>query len=140
MMNVLKLLSLSFCVIGTTACQSPSDGKNNNLNTRQTTADSVSTTKESKKAVVDDTSATIVSVDLGLAPKQYNARVLSQPNPRSIHPDWEQSKLGTSWSLFAKKKITNAHGVFYEGDLLSPRGGKMDKGPYFFIASEWEKP
>lgn len=138
-MNILKLALVWIVLITFTSCQSGSEQKNAVSDMKQTNADAPNINKDQKGTALD-TSENIVTVDLGLAPKIYNAKVLSQPNPDSIHADWEQSELGTSWSLFATKKITNKYGVFYEGALISPRGVKMDKGPYFFMVSEWEQP
>lgn len=71
------------------------------------------------------------------SPLIYNPKVLSKPDSNSIHPDWKDSEVGTSWSIVATKKITNDNGIFLYGDLYSPRGGKMENGPFYFIYTEW---
>ena len=139
MMKIQQLIPVCLVVMSTISCRSGSDGKNTVSDTIKVDVDSF-TNSNSQQNMTTDMDSTVVAVDLGLAPNIYNAKVLSRPNPASIHPDWEQSKLGKAWSLFATKKITNKLGVFYEGDLVSPRGGKMENGPYYFIASEWEMP
>ncbi|MBE8721261.1 glutathione S-transferase family protein [Sphingobacterium pedocola] len=138
MMIKIKLASLLLLAVFSTSCQQTSENKNASSGAQQTKIDSLEVEHDLQNETLTDMDSTVVSVDLSLAPKIYNAKVLSQPNPTSIHPDWEQSELGKSWSLFATKKINNKDGIFYEGDLVSPRGGKMENGPYYFIASEWE--
>jgi len=79
-----------------------------------------------------------INIKLGCAPIDYNPKILSSPNPKSIHPDWGGgSEVGRSWSFFSTKKIKNKDGVFLFGDLISPRGGLITKGCYV-IYFEWE--
>jgi len=76
-------------------------------------------------------------IKLNCAPIDYNPKILSSPNPKSVHPDWKESQVGTSWSFFSTKKIENKDGVFLFGNLISSRGGVITKGCYI-IYSEWE--
>ncbi len=71
------------------------------------------------------------------SPLIYNPKVLANPDSNSVHPDWKGSEVGTAWSIIVSKKITNNQGVFLYGDLYSPRGGKMEHSPFYFIYSEW---
>ena len=78
-----------------------------------------------------------INIKLNCAPIDYNPKILSSPNPKSIHPDWKGSEVGTSWGFFSTKKIKNKDGIFLFGNLISPRGGVITKGCYI-IYSEWE--
>ena len=78
-----------------------------------------------------------IIIELSCAPNNYNPKILSSPNPKSIHPDWKESKVGESWSFFSSKKIENTDGVFLFGNLISPRGEAITKGCYI-IYSEWD--
>ena len=132
---------LAFIFTITAGCESASKGfKEGFTGSPNSAMDSISTAADSSQKLPAETQNVTADslVDLNLAPKIYNARVLSKPNPDAIHPDWRAAELGKAWSLFASKKISNATGVYYEGILISPRGEKMDHGPYFFFANEWE--
>ena len=78
-----------------------------------------------------------IIIKLNCAPIDYNPKILSSPNPKSIHPEWKGSEVGTSWSFLSTKKIENEYGVFLFGNLISPRGGVSTEGCYI-IYSEWE--
>jgi hypothetical protein len=78
-----------------------------------------------------------IIIKLNCAPIDYNPKILSSPNPKSIHPEWKEGEVGTSWSFFSTKKIENKDGVFLFGNLISPRGGVITEGCYI-IYSEWE--
>ena len=89
----------------------------------------VSVKAQTKEAVTIKLNCTCTPID--------NPKILSSPNLKSIHPEWKESEVGTSWSFFSTKKIENKDGVFLFGNLISPRGGIMTKGCYI-IYSEWE--
>ena len=76
-------------------------------------------------------------IKLNCAPIDYNPKILSGPSTTSLHPDWKESEVGTSWSFFSSKKIENKEGVFLFGNLIDPKGGVMAKGCYI-IFSEWD--
>jgi len=78
-----------------------------------------------------------ITIKLNCAPIDYNPKILSSPNLKSIHPELKGSEVGTSWSFFSTKKIENKDGVFLFGNLISPRGGVISKGCYI-IYSEWK--
>ena len=78
-----------------------------------------------------------IYLKLNCAPMNYNPKILSSPNTKSIHSDWINSQVGASWSFFSTKRIQNKDGVFLYGNLISPRGGLITKGCYI-IYSEWE--
>ena len=66
-------------------------------------------------------------------------RILSMPDPNALHPEWKGAGfVGSSYTFVAKKRIINTKGVFFYGDLFSPRGGLMGGGPYYVICSEWD--
>lgn len=67
------------------------------------------------------------------------ARILKTPNPNDIHPDWKgESYVGLSWGVRSNgKAIRKDAGTFLKGNLISPRGGVVNKGIYI-VASEWE--
>lgn len=140
--SIRSIIAFSLVILLNTACQSSTEGtKDGFKDGLNLPSDSLTTSPDSSQMPAIDSSTVKTEelvVDLQLAPKIYNARVLSKPHPTAIHPDWKASELGKAWSLFAHKKITNATGVYYEGDLISPRGGKLEQGPYFFFVQEWE--
>jgi hypothetical protein len=88
---------------------------------------------ETVKAQINST--TIIKLDC--APIDYNPKILSGPNPKSIHPKWKESEIGESFSFFSTKKIENKDGVFLFGNLISPRGAVIEEGCYI-IYSEWD--
>jgi hypothetical protein len=71
------------------------------------------------------------------APIDYNPKILSSPIPNSIHPEWKESEVGSSWSFISSKKIENKDGIFLFGNLISPKGGVLCNACYI-IYSEWE--
>lgn len=78
-----------------------------------------------------------ITIELNCAPIEYNPKILSSPNPNSIHPKWKESEIGESFSFFSTKKIENKEGVFLFGNLISPRGAVIEEGCYI-IYSEWD--
>jgi hypothetical protein len=71
-------------------------------------------------------------------PKDVTARVLKSPNPNDIHPDWRDgSHLGTAWTLKATRRVQSETGTYLQGDLLSPRGGIINRG-VFALMPEWD--
>ena len=66
-----------------------------------------------------------------------DASILASPDPDDTHPDWDgDNKIGLAWTLAVKRTVKNASGVFYQGDLISPRGGVVTKG-VFVVKEEW---
>jgi hypothetical protein len=72
-------------------------------------------------------------------PVSNAARILKTPNPNDIHPDWKgESYVGLSWGVRTNgKRIKKETGTFLKGNLISPRGGVVNKGIYI-VVSEWE--
>ena len=66
-----------------------------------------------------------------------NPKILSSPNPKSLHPNWENDEVFMTYSFISTKKIENKDGVFLFGNLISPRGFVITKGCYI-IYSEWK--
>ena len=75
--------------------------------------------------------------------------ILIKPDTNAIHPSWLENyvgggTLGKSWSFEVKKIITNEKGVFLYGDVISPRGGKMNvsqngySGYVYTYQKEWQ--
>ena len=55
-----------------------------------------------------------------------------------MHPDWVGGEVGESWSFIAKQKVLSDGIEYLEGELISPRGGNQQNGPYYVLSSEWE--
>ena len=58
-----------------------------------------------------------------------------------LAPDASGSYMGTlvnglAWTLAVRHTVKNASGVYYQGDLISPRGGVVTKG-VFVVKEEW---
>lgn len=69
------------------------------------------------------------------SPVDGTARVLRSPNPNDTHPDWRgESRLGTSWTF---ERAGTAPAGFLRGNLVSPRGGVVNRGVYI-LPREWE--
>jgi hypothetical protein len=72
------------------------------------------------------------------SPLAQTARILATPNPNDIHPDWRgESTVGLAWSFEVKDSARSQTGTFYKGDLISPRGGTVNRNA-FILASEWQ--
>jgi hypothetical protein len=72
-------------------------------------------------------------------PLDNTARILTQPTPNAIHPDWRGSSyVGTAWTFVPKgAPVNGSTGVYAKGDLYSARGGVVNKG-IFILLSEWQ--
>lgn len=72
-------------------------------------------------------------------PVDNSARILRSPNPNDLHPDWKgEAYVGLSWSLrVTGSSVRSDTGSYLRGDLVSPRGGVINKGVYV-VAREWE--
>ena len=75
----------------------------------------------------------------GIPFDEINPRIMYEPDPKALHPDWKDSELGGSSITFdAKKKIINSKGIFLCGDLISTRGEIIGGGPFYVVYSEWD--
>jgi hypothetical protein len=75
---------------------------------------------------------------LSCNPRDVTARILKTPNPNDIHPDWQGgSNIGTAWTLSATGRVQSATGTYLKGNLLSPRGGVINRG-VFIMPAEWD--
>lgn len=75
---------------------------------------------------------------LSCSPKDVTARILKSANPNDVHPDWKGgSNIGTAWTLEASGRLQRPTGTYLKGDLLSPRGGTINRG-VFVLLSEWD--
>lgn len=93
--------------------------------------------KDSENLAQAKDNSSNLTINLSCSPINYNPKILSGPDPNQIHTDWKNNEVGLSWSLSAKRKITNEKGIFLVGDLISPRGGVMQNGPFYVVFSEW---
>ena len=71
-------------------------------------------------------------------PVDNSARILRSPKPNDLHPDWKgEAYVGLSWSLrVTGSPVRSDTGSYLRGDLVSPRGGVVNKGVYA-VAREW---
>jgi hypothetical protein len=77
-------------------------------------------------------------VNLNCFPVEYDPIILSGPDINQLHPDWVDSEVGEAWTFLAYKSIVKNNTEYFRGDLLSPRGGYMENGPFYVLSSEWE--
>jgi hypothetical protein len=72
------------------------------------------------------------------SPNTNAARILAQPSPNAIHPAWRgDAFVGVSWSFLPRRTVSNMTGQYAFGDLLSPRGGVVNRDVYILL-SEWQ--
>jgi|SRR5690554_355443 len=79
-----------------------------------------------------------IDTPIYLNPNNNEAKILSLPNPDSIHKDWENGTIGLSWGFKAESIIINTFGTFYQGRLITSRGSEMEE-IYYIISSEWNE-
>lgn len=97
--------------------------------------------EQDKFMKVNDGENSIENVNIQCVPFDdgIDPSILFMPDPNSFHPEWKGAGfVGSSYTFVAKKRIINTKGVFFYGDLISPRGGLMGGGPYYVICSEWD--
>jgi hypothetical protein len=85
---------------------------------------------------------TVENRKLNCAPKSTNNSVFKQIGTAKLE---DFSNRGTSWTFLSSQKITTKEGVIYlKGDLISPRGGKLNvkenkwEKPLFILFKEWD--
>lgn len=71
------------------------------------------------------------------SPKDNTARILSEPSPNALHPNWSDGFLGTSFTIALTRRVKAISGEYLEGDLYTPRGNLTERG-VFAVASEWD--
>ncbi len=70
--------------------------------------------------------------------KDVTARILKTSNPNDVHPDWQgESNIGTAWTLSVTGEVKSATGTYLKENLISPRGGVVNRG-VFILPSEWD--
>lgn len=70
-------------------------------------------------------------------PSSNQTKILASRNVNDLHPNWKPpSFVGTSWSLKVLKVFDDQNNTFIYGNLISPKGGVVDKGVYG-IDGEW---
>jgi len=81
---------------------------------------------------------------LNCAPKKGTSNIFTNADTKSKWFKDNESSVGTSWTFFAYETVFNKDGVFLKGDLISPRGGKMNVkengfiGQFYVLYNEWE--
>lgn len=84
------------------------------------------------------------SYKLNCAPKKGTSNIFTKADLKSKWFKDNESSVGTSWTFFAYETVFNKDGVFLKGDLISPRGGKMNvkengfEGQFYVLFKEWE--
>jgi hypothetical protein len=74
---------------------------------------------------------------LQCVPLDGSARILASADGDDIHPDWEDSSVGLSWTFIAASEEKEGGTVYYSGELVDPRGNTVNEDVYI-IAAEWD--
>ncbi|MCX6331707.1 MAG: hypothetical protein NTZ82_03635 [Bacteroidetes bacterium] len=81
---------------------------------------------------------------LNCYPPKGTSNIFTQADLKSKWFKDKDSGVGTSWTFFAYETVFNKDGVFLKGDLISPRGGKMNvkengfTGQFYVLFNEWQ--
>ena len=71
------------------------------------------------------------------SPKDNTVRILKSASPNDTAPGWKLAIVPTGTSFTVKRTVNTDPGKYFQGDLISTRGGKI--GPNLFIlAQEWD--
>ena len=70
-------------------------------------------------------------------PKDKTARILKSANPNDTAPGWKMGNVGTATSFTVKRTVNADTGKYFQGDLISTRGGTMGRN-FFILAQEWD--
>jgi len=82
-------------------------------------------------------SGAALAAPMQCTPKDNTARILKSANPNDTAPSWKMGNVGTSMSFVVKRTITAETGKYFQGDLISPRGGTLGRN-LFILAQEWD--
>jgi hypothetical protein len=70
-------------------------------------------------------------------PKDKTARILKSANPNDTPPGWKMGNVGTATSFTVKRTVNADTGKYFQGDLISTRGGILGRN-LFILAQEWD--
>jgi opacity protein-like surface antigen len=70
-------------------------------------------------------------------PKDNTARILKSANPNDTAPGWKMAIVGTATTFTVKRTVSAETGKYFQGDLISTRGGTMGRN-LFILAQEWD--
>lgn len=83
-------------------------------------------------------SGTAHAAPMQCTPKDNTARILESPNPNDTARDFKKGWVGLSWSFIVKRTVNDPEtGKYFQGDLISPRGGTVNRNVYI-LAKEWD--
>jgi hypothetical protein len=71
------------------------------------------------------------------SPKDNTARILKSANPNDTAPGWKMAIVGTATSFTVKRTVNADSGKYFQGDLISTRGGILGRN-LFILAQEWD--
>ena len=71
------------------------------------------------------------------SPKDNTVRILKSASPNDTAPGWKLAIVPTSTSFTVKRTVNTDAGKYFQGDLISTRGGKIG-GNLFILAQEWD--
>jgi len=85
-----------------------------------------------------------VTFKLNCYPLNGTSNIFTKADLKSKFFKDKESGVGTSWSFLAYETVFNKEGVFLKGDLISPRGGKLNVkengfvGQFYVLFNEWK--
>src|SRR5215831_10115122 len=71
------------------------------------------------------------------SPKDNTVRILKSASPNDTAPGWKLAIVPTSTSFTVKRTVNTDAGKYFQGDLISTRGGKIGRN-LFILAQEWD--
>ena len=71
------------------------------------------------------------------SPKDNTVRILKSANPNDTAPGWKMAIVGTATTFTVKRTVSAETGKYFQGDLISTRGGTMARN-LFILAQEWD--
>ena len=77
------------------------------------------------------------AAEVQCTPKGNTARILKSANPNDTAPGWKLAIVPTSTSFIVKRTVNTDAGKYFQGDLISTRGGKIGRN-LFILAQEWD--
>jgi hypothetical protein len=69
------------------------------------------------------------------SPKDNTVRILKSASPNDTAPGWKLAIVPTSTSFTVKRTVNTDAGKYFQGDLISTRGGKIGRN-LFILAQE----
>jgi hypothetical protein len=71
------------------------------------------------------------------SPKDNTVRILKSANPNDTAPGWKLAIVPAATSFAVKRTVDTDAGKYFQGDLISTRGGKIGRN-LFILAQEWD--